>query len=172
MARSADSAETTVVGATADRLRAVLPVLLLVLVAGHQIRLARMTQLTPWKGGGFGMFSTTDGLSHRRLRIVVRGPGRAEELLVPNGLRKLAARAAALPDATRLDRPARAIAEDQSAAGGPVESIEIDVLGTSYARKTLFATERILASHHHRPGAAVAADEATDVDGDVSGDDG
>ena len=47
------------------RLRATIPPALLALVACVQIGLARFTPLTPWKGGGFGMFATADGASNR-----------------------------------------------------------------------------------------------------------
>ena len=40
--------------------RALLPVALLMAVATVQVILATAAGLTPWKGGGFGMFSTTD----------------------------------------------------------------------------------------------------------------
>jgi hypothetical protein len=46
---------------------ALLP-LTLVGVSVHQIYLATTAGLTPWKGGGFGMFSSTDRSSHRAVR--------------------------------------------------------------------------------------------------------
>jgi hypothetical protein len=46
-----------------------LPVLLLLCVALHQLRLVYTTDLSPWSGGGFGMFSTTDAPSDRHLYI-------------------------------------------------------------------------------------------------------
>ena len=133
-----------------DRLRAAVPLLVLALVAMHQIRLARTAPLTPWKGGGFGMFSTTDSLSTRRLRIVVSAPGRGEEIEPPAGLHKLAARALALPDAARLERLARAIAREERAAGRPVDAVELEVLGRSYSEKTLFASELRLGHHEYQ----------------------
>jgi hypothetical protein len=141
-----------------ERLRVFLPSLLLALVALRQVHLTRVTELTPWKGGGFGMFSSADGLSERRLRIVVRAPERAEEIGVPEGLAKLAAKAAVLPDPARLDRLARAIVGAERAAGRSAESVEVAVLGTTYASKTLFASERTLA--HHALRVAVPAEDA------------
>ncbi len=44
-----------------------LPVVLIV-VALTQISLAHTRDLTPWKGGGFGMFSTVDLLTYRPLK--------------------------------------------------------------------------------------------------------
>ena len=49
------------------------PALLLALVAVCQIVLAKTADLTPWKGGGFGMFATLDHNAHRRLEVVVAG---------------------------------------------------------------------------------------------------
>ena len=40
--------------------RSWLPVALLLVVAGVQVALVKTEGLSPWKGGGFGMFSTTD----------------------------------------------------------------------------------------------------------------
>jgi len=46
-----------------------LPALLL-LVAAVQVTAVLVAGLTPWKGGGFGMFSTVDRLDYRVLRVV------------------------------------------------------------------------------------------------------
>src|SRR5690554_3498707 len=44
---------------------------LLVVVACIQLALVRTQDLTAWKGGGFGMFSTLDSPSARALRVVL-----------------------------------------------------------------------------------------------------
>jgi hypothetical protein len=46
-----------------------LPVLLLFAFVAHHLVRVRRDGLTPWKGGGFGMFSTTDTPWYRRVRI-------------------------------------------------------------------------------------------------------
>lgn len=51
------------------RLLALLPSMLLIVVALGQITCAKTSLLSPWKGGGFGMFSALDGISHRPLRV-------------------------------------------------------------------------------------------------------
>ena len=56
--------------------RALLPVTLLVAVAGVQVMLATTAGLSAWKGGGFGMFSTTDDGGRRYVRIFVTAPER------------------------------------------------------------------------------------------------
>lgn len=56
------------------RLQRLLPLIapgLLVLVACVQMALVRTHDLTPWKGGGFGMFSTLDSPVTRALRVVL-----------------------------------------------------------------------------------------------------
>ena len=60
-----------------------LPPLLLTVVALLQIVLARTADLTAWKGGGFGMFSTLDHGAYRGVDIVVDGPDRSESLEIP-----------------------------------------------------------------------------------------
>ena len=45
--------------------------ILLGLVALNQLYLAATTDLTPWRGGGFGMFSTADRPEHRAVRTTL-----------------------------------------------------------------------------------------------------
>jgi hypothetical protein len=79
-------------------------------VALHQIHLATTGDLTPWKGGGFGMFSSPDRASHRAMR----GSFEGEFGEVPVDMQSLTRRARgvdhktfvnarALPDARRMD---------------------------------------------------------------------
>jgi len=74
-----------------------LPPLLLTVVALVQIVLARTADLTAWKGGGFGMFSTLDHGAYRGVDIVIDAPDRSESLEIPPSLEIAAARAAAFP---------------------------------------------------------------------------
>ena len=73
------------------------PVILLAAVAIGQVVLARGFDLTPWKGGGFGMFATLDHAAFRRIDIVVEAADRSEALEVPRSLEIEAARATAFP---------------------------------------------------------------------------
>ena len=52
-----------------------LPSAVLIGVACHQIWLTRSANLTPWSGGGFGMFSTIDGWGNRFLQAFAVRPG-------------------------------------------------------------------------------------------------
>ena len=60
-----------------------LPSALLVLVALIQITLTRTVDLDPWKGGGFGMFATVDGISSRQLRATALAGSRWVPLGIP-----------------------------------------------------------------------------------------
>jgi hypothetical protein len=44
---------------------------LLVALAATQLFLATTRDLTPWKGGGFGMFASTDRLGYRAMQAVI-----------------------------------------------------------------------------------------------------
>lgn len=56
------------------------PLVLLIAIALVQIWLSAAIDLTPWKGGGFGMFSTVDHVPSRFIRVflVLRGDGGQE----------------------------------------------------------------------------------------------
>ena len=104
-----------------------LPVALLVVVALHQVTATRYGDLTPWKGGGFGMFASTDSPGNRRLSIQALEPGLRRELELPPGLGLAAERALAFPTRRRVEDLAMQIAEAVGDAGSPTTSVEITV---------------------------------------------
>jgi hypothetical protein len=106
---------------------AVAPVLLGV-VAAVQLWLAHAHDLSPWCGGGFGMFSTVDGWGARHLHAWLRGDGWRREVGIPRELRDVEQRALALPDPTRLRALAGALAERDDAGMGRPHAVEILVL--------------------------------------------
>lgn len=99
-----------------------LPTALMAGVAALQIFLAATSDLTPWKGGGFGMFSTTDRGRFRRVRAFVADAGGERRVSVPGELEFDRLRAQALPSAAALERLARGVAR---ASGAPVARIEV-----------------------------------------------
>jgi hypothetical protein len=87
-------------------LRLAVPSLLIVVAVG-QTYLARTGGLSPWKGGGFGMFSTVDTPSARFLRAyLVRGSEQIP-ILVPRGLQPMAVEIRTFP----RPRPLKSLAE-------------------------------------------------------------
>ena len=88
-----------------------LPVVLLVVVAFHQLAATVYGDLSPWLGGGFGMFSTLDTPGNRVLSIHLLEPGIRRELLIPEALDDEAERALAFPTRRRLTNLATHLAE-------------------------------------------------------------
>ena len=122
---------------------ALLPVSLLVVVACVQVTLATTAGLTPWKGGGFGMFSTTDDGGRRSVRVFVSAFERSEEITISPSLEDAARRAALLPRQAELARQARRVVERERRHHRPVEMVRIETWRVEYARDTLAATTRL-----------------------------
>jgi hypothetical protein len=130
--------------------RAILPV-----AAAAQLAIARTADLSPWKGGGFGMFSTTDDAGRRRVRVFVAAPERSEELAIPPSLQDVAKRAAVLPSDAWFRRLARGVAAREHRYGRPVATVRIEAWRIDYAPDTLAATTRLIREFEHRVDAIV-----------------
>ena len=126
-----------------------LAALLLMAVALAQVGLARVSGLTAWKGGGFGMFSTLDHGAHRRVSAVIEAPERSEQLEMPPSLELLAARAANLPADWLLRRLAEGIVARERRQQRPVSRVTLTVWRTEFDRTTLHANERVLRAYVH-----------------------
>ena len=121
-----------------------LPSALLMGVALNQVYLANTTHLSAWKGGGFGMFSTTDGGPNRRVRVFVQGPGLDREVPVPEHLDDLARRTSALPVDGNLARLARQIARATGNPWGDVRTVRVEVWRIEFDGVDLEPTPRRL----------------------------
>jgi len=67
------------------RLAWAVPVLMVAVAVGR-MGLARMADLSPWKGAGFGMFSTVDGVDARFVRVTRMRQGAVIPLRLPPNL--------------------------------------------------------------------------------------
>ena len=123
-----------------------IPAALLAVVACVQIALVRTTNLTPWKGGGFGMFSTLDHAAFRRISIVVDAPDRSEALDIPDSLQEIAARVANCPADWMLRRFATEIVARERRHARPVAHVTIQVWRTEFDRASLQPQELPLRS--------------------------
>jgi len=135
---------------TKEQWSAAIPALLLVIVAASQIVLTQVALLSPWKGGGFGMFATLDGRPFRYARLFVRAPGRSEELTVPPSLEDLAASAEILPGTAQLDRLARAVVAREHRRGRGADHVRIDIWRVEFAAGSLIPREHLLRQHEYR----------------------
>jgi len=127
-----------------QRWRSLLPVALLLSVAAAQVVLARASGLSPWKGGGFGMFSTTDDSAHRRVKVFVTAEDRSEEIEITPSLDDAARRAAVLPATGQLTRLARGVIERERRHSRPVDTVRIETWRIIYAPGTLAATRQLV----------------------------
>ena len=137
--------------------RAILPVALLLGVACVQVALARTENLSPWKGGGFGMFSTTDDAGRRHVRVFVSAAARSEEIAITPSLEDAASRAAVLPSHGALSRLARLVVEREQRNSRPVDEVRIEAWRIEYAPDTLAATQRLIRHFAYRVDAAAAS---------------
>jgi hypothetical protein len=129
---------------------AAVPAAILVIVALGQIALAKGAGLTPWKGGGFGMFATLDHGAYRGVDVVIEAPERSEALNLPPSLEELGARAAACPSEWLLRQLGAAIVARERRYGRPVASVTLTVWATDFDRRTLAATERTVRAFVYR----------------------
>jgi hypothetical protein len=88
------------------------PVLLCV-IAGTQIYFARTTLLSPWKGGGFGMFSTVDSPAARFLRIFLITKNEEIPILLPPDMNTTAQQVRTIPTEAGLRNIARYVSRGQ-----------------------------------------------------------
>ena len=137
-------------GTIGERSWAALPAVLLAVVAATQIVLTQVQMLSPWKGGGFGMFSTLDERPFRYVRMFVRAPERSEELAVPPSLEELAASAEILPSDFQLDRLARAVVAREHRRGQPADEVRIDVWRVEFAAGSLAPRDHLLRRYEFR----------------------
>jgi len=117
---------------------------LLVVVALNQLRLSRTVDLTPWCGGGFGMFSTNDGRFARHLHAWALGPGTRLELDLPVEFADRVQAAVALPSEARLRSLARDAAPLANSDFEPPESIRLEVYARRWDAGTLAPTDVLL----------------------------
>ena len=121
-----------------------LPSALLIGVACTQIWLTHTAALSPWLGGGFGMFSTTDVGRNRHLHAWAIRPGIRRELPIPGALRDLARRVLVLPTDANLRALASELSDLPTPDAGPLEAVAIQVWTTHFAPDSLQPSGAIL----------------------------
>jgi len=121
-----------------DRTRALAAPALLVLVALSQLALVSLTGFSPWKGGGFGMFSSTDHGPARTVHVLaVDEDGSERRLQLPGSLRSLVQKVEHGPVRPLAGRLAQRAAADAADEGDRISQIRIRILRTEYDRKWL-----------------------------------
>jgi len=121
-----------------------IPVFLLIAVAVAQVVLAKTAGLSPWKGGGFGMFATNDGTAFRHVRVFVEAQGRSEELEIAPSQEFEAARAQLFPSDAMMKSLGRSIVDREHRYGRPVRTVKLEVWRTEFSAGSLESKERLL----------------------------
>lgn len=127
------------------RLAQALPVVCLLCVALNQAYLVFSEGLSPWSGGGFGMFSTTDAVTDRHLHIYESTPALRRELAAPAELEDDIRGALALPSARQLQKLAALLREQLAVPSS--SGLEIHVWSRQYAPGNLTPESRLLRQH-------------------------
>lgn len=141
-----------------SRLLALVPVTLLFLVAAVQLNLVVHHELDPWKGGGFGMFSTIDNPSTRVLRVVAVTADGLVPLEMPSAVYAAERSARALPSEERLGRVAERLLDRTELPEGTralrVELWRLDFLPerSAFAARRWKSLERRLAAPGSKAG--------------------
>ncbi|QSQ12350.1 hypothetical protein [Myxococcus landrumensis] len=93
-----------------ERLLAMCAPALLVLVAAVHLYLVESKGLSPWKGGGFGMFSTVDSPSARFLRVYLVEGASEVQVRLPDRMKELGYDVRVLPTHDALEGLATRVA--------------------------------------------------------------
>jgi hypothetical protein len=121
-----------------------IPSALLVCVACVQLWLSHTTGLSPWAGGGFGMFSSIDTRGNRHLHAFALRPGIRRELDIPRSLATDIQHVLIFPTASTLQSLAAELAQVPTPDAGPLEAIELQVWATHYAPDNLQPSSELL----------------------------
>ena len=111
-----------------------LPPVLLCLVAFSQVYLVRAQNLSPWKGGGFGMFSTNDDEARRIEVWVIESEGE-RQIDTTRDIRVM--QIAAFPTEERLIAMGRKIGEVQRARGADVKRVRVAAWRRDFVLRTM-----------------------------------
>jgi hypothetical protein len=95
--------------------------------------------LSPWKGGGFGMFSTNDHGGFRSVRVVELAASGERRVVLPERLERLQRHAREAPRRTTLERLAAELRRDEGSLG----PLRVEVWRTRFSPADL-TPERVL----------------------------
>lgn len=129
-----------------------LPALLLATVAANQLRLAKTESLSPWSGGGFGMFSSTDSPGNRHLHAFVQNDGIRREVAIPPDLAETVRRATTLPTRARLGSLAAELALLESHGSITWDEIVLQVWAVEYDPDSLAPGGRLVTTERYAIG--------------------
>lgn len=114
-----------------------LPVALLIVVALNQLRLVQSDHLSPWSGGGFGMFASVDSPGSRHLHIFLENDSVRQEVAFPASMDTQLRRALVLPGSARLQQLAAAALDQHRDSAIRWDDVTVEVWRNDYDPVTL-----------------------------------
>jgi hypothetical protein len=119
---------------------------LLICIAGQQVFLSQVHHLSPWSGGGFGMFSSLDSGYRRTLEANIEYDGIRQQQPLPKQLNDTVLDTITLPTPNNLDRLAYKLSHQLNSSMTPPYKITLSVWRTRYSPKDLQLQDEILIS--------------------------
>jgi hypothetical protein len=128
-----------------------LPVFLFIAITIHHFYLVQNHNLSPWLGGGYGMFSTTDyGPSRFIKSFVLKDNVIQEEIEIPEHLSSLGKRVRSLPDKKNMKNLAVKLEYYLAVNQHSFPIIRVEIWSTRYEPKTLKPTYQKLSTIDHQ----------------------
>ena len=124
--------------------RAWIAPIVLIVIAFAQVTLAKTASLCPWKGGGFGMFATTDATAVRRVRVFIERPTSVEEQKIGPLQKTRATQAKLFPSDRLLAELALAVVNREQSYKRPVNAVRLEVWRTEFGIGSLEPQDRLL----------------------------
>lgn len=134
----------------ATRVATYLPVVVLIVFALLQIDRAFRHDQTPWNGGGYGMFSSNDRISLRRLRYIALRGDEEIPLRVHSRFEPIAKGVKSYPSEARLTDFARTLAELDAAA--ELDGVRVEVWRTRFDSDSATASLEFVRAATYRRG--------------------
>ena len=117
------------------------PIILFVVIAAHHYYWVHHAHLSPWLGGGYGMFSTTDYGPTRYIRVYALQDNIIQEQIeIPERLTMLARKTRGLPDDNNVRSLALEIENYLNAHQHGYPLIRVEVWTSQYDTETLRPT--------------------------------
>jgi len=127
--------------------RLVLAPCVLVVLAATQMALVSCQGLSPWKGGGFGMFSTNDHGAFRSVRVVALEPEGEASLELGRDWGRRRREVRDHPSSSRLD----AFARDVSAGRGRASPLRVEIWRLRFDADDLRPSQELWRTHRWTP---------------------
>ena len=130
-----------------------LPILFFILIAGHHFYLVHNQHLSPWLGGGYGMFSSTDYGPSRFIKILgLKDNIIQEEVEIPEHLSALGQQVRSLPNNKNIQHLAIELENYFAFNQHVFPVIRVEIWKTLYDSQTLKPSYQKLNTIEHKTG--------------------